>query len=193
MCISTIFPYFKEYVFRREILWQFYLAFVVQDELFYKKSISSHWGSLGLTAQGLPHATEKSVPSRNCNAKHICNFGGDLVTRSCLTLATPWTVALPGSSVHGIFQARILEQIASSFSRGSSWPRDQIRVSHITGGFFTTESPGKPSATWATVKRISGAQPFVDRGDRGMTNKNLLLCWLSLIICIETCCTLLWG
>ena len=38
-----------------------------------------------------------------------------------------------------------------------------------------------------TVKRISGAQPFVDRGNRGMTNKNfLLLCWLSLFICIET-------
>ena len=52
--------------------------------------------------------------------------------------------SLPGSSVHGILQARILEWIAISFSRGSSWPRDQTRVSCITGSFFTNEPPGKP-------------------------------------------------
>ena len=44
---------------------------------------------------------------------------------------------LPGSFVHGILQARILEWIASPFSRGSSKPRDQTQVSHIAGGFFT--------------------------------------------------------
>ena len=43
----------------------------------------------------------------------------------------------PGSSVHGISQARILEWVAISFSRGSSWPRDQTWVSHIAGRFFT--------------------------------------------------------
>jgi len=43
-----------------------------------------------------------------------------LVAKSCPTLATPWTVAHPGSSVHGISQARILEWVAISFSRGSS-------------------------------------------------------------------------
>ena len=45
----------------------------------------------------------------------------------CVTI---WTVA-PGSSVHGIFQARILEWVAMPFSRGSSWSRDQIWVSSI--------------------------------------------------------------
>ena len=40
-------------------------------------------------------------------------------------------------TVHGILQARILEWVAAPFSRGSSQPRDQIQVSHITGGFFT--------------------------------------------------------
>ena len=40
--------------------------------------------------------------------------------KSCLTLCDPWTVALPGSLVHGIFQARVLEWVAISFSRGSS-------------------------------------------------------------------------
>ena len=42
----------------------------------------------------------------------------------------------PGSSVHRILQARILEWVVISFSRGSSWPRDWIRVSHVAGRFF---------------------------------------------------------
>ena len=64
---------------------------------------------------------------------------------SCVWLfATPWTVALPVSSVHGIFQARILESVAVPSSRGSSQPRDWTRVSCIAGRFFTTMPPGKP-------------------------------------------------
>ena len=53
------------------------------------------------------------------------------VTQSCPTLCDPMDCSLPGSSVHGIFQARILEEVAISFSRGSSWPRDQTWVSEI--------------------------------------------------------------
>ena len=45
--------------------------------------------------------------------------------------------SLPGSSVHGIFQARILEWVAISFSRGSSRPRDGTQVSRIAGRCFT--------------------------------------------------------
>ena len=52
-------------------------------------------------------------------------------------LVTPWTAALPGFSIHGIFQARVLEWIAISFSRGSSRPRNQTRVSRIAGRRFT--------------------------------------------------------
>ena len=51
--------------------------------------------------------------------------------------------SLPGSSVQGILQVRILEWVAIPFSRGSSWPRDWTRVSCIAGGFFTV---------WATRK-----------------------------------------
>ena len=47
----------------------------------------------------------------------------------------------PGSAVHGISQARILEWVAISFSRGSSRPRDQTHVSSIADGFFTPEPP----------------------------------------------------
>jgi len=50
----------------------------------------------------------------------------------------------PGFSVHGISQARLLEWVAISFSRGSSQPRDQTCVSCIAGGFFTAEPPEKP-------------------------------------------------
>ena len=55
----------------------------------------------------------------------------------CLTLCNPMDHSPPGSSVHGILQARILEWVAIPFSRGSSWPRDQAQVSHIAGRFFT--------------------------------------------------------
>ena len=60
-----------------------------------------------------------------------------LVTRLCATLCDPVDCSLPGSSVRGIFQARILEWIAIPFSRVSSWPRDQTQVSCIAGRFFT--------------------------------------------------------
>ena len=53
------------------------------------------------------------------------------------SFVTPWTVAQPGSSVHGILQARILEWVAISSSRGSSQPRGWTLVSHIAGRFFT--------------------------------------------------------
>jgi len=51
---------------------------------------------------------------------------------------------LQGFSVYGIFQARKLEWVAISFSRGSSLPWDRICVSYIAGGFFITEPPVNP-------------------------------------------------
>ena len=51
---------------------------------------------------------------------------------SCVWLSDPVDCSPPGSSVHGIFQARILEGVAISFLRGSSWYRDQTHVSHIS-------------------------------------------------------------
>ena len=69
-------------------------------------------------------------PSHPCRSSLYCWCC--LVAKSCLTLCDPMDCSLPGSSVHGIFQARILEWVAISFSRGSSWPRDQTRVSCIS-------------------------------------------------------------
>ena len=59
------------------------------------------------------------------------------VTQSCLTLCDPMDCSLPGSSIRGIFQARILEWTAVSFSRRFSRPRDWTQVSHTVGRHFT--------------------------------------------------------
>ena len=53
------------------------------------------------------------------------------VTQSYLTFRDPIDCSLPGSSVHGIFQARVLEWVAIPFSRESSQPRDRTWVSCI--------------------------------------------------------------
>ena len=67
---------------------------------------------------------------------------------SCPTLCDPMDCSPPGSSVHGILQARILEWVAISFSMGSSWLRDQIQVSCIGRQMLyywaTWEARGKP-------------------------------------------------
>ena len=60
-----------------------------------------------------------------------------LVAQSCLTLCDRMDCSPPGSSVHGILQARILEWVAISFCRGSSRSRDLTPVSCIVGRFFT--------------------------------------------------------
>ena len=64
---------------------------------------------------------------------------------------------LPGPSVHGILQARILEWVAIPFSRGSSWPRGRTWVSHTAGKFFPI---------WATreASRFSLSPGFVNLG-----------------------------
>ena len=54
------------------------------------------------------------------------------VTQSCPTLCDPMDCSLPGSSVHGILQERILEWVALASSRGSSQPRDQTIISYIS-------------------------------------------------------------
>ena len=55
-------------------------------------------------------------------------------------------------TVHGIFQARILEWVAFPFSRGSFQPSDWTQVSCIAGGFFIAEPQGKPLTLWGPLK-----------------------------------------
>ena len=67
------------------------------------------------------------------------------VAQSHLTPCNPLDCSPPFSSIHGILQAGILDQVAMSFSRGSSRPRDGTQVSHIAGRFFTV---------WATRESL---------------------------------------
>ena len=78
-----------------------------------------------------------------------------------LTLCKPMDCSPPGSSVHGTLQARILEWVAISFSRGSSRPRDWTQVSHITGRCFNL---------WATREAQYFFEPLFWVGGGGGKN-----------------------
>ena len=78
------------------------------------------------------------------------------VAQSCLILCDPMHYSLPGSSIQGIFQARVLEWVAISLSRGSFRPRGWIQVSHIAGRCFTT---------WATRDAQGGEHSWMGLDD----------------------------
>ena len=83
-----------------------------------------------------------------------------LVVWSCTTLCDPMDCSLQGSSAHRIFQAKILEWVAISSCRGSSWHRDQTSVSHIAGGFFTAAAAAKSLQSYLTLcDPIDGSPP----------------------------------
>ena len=67
------------------------------------------------------------------------------------TLCHPTDCSPPGSSVHRILQARILEWVAVPSSRGSFQPRDQTHISYITGGSLPLSHQGSPS-----IREVSG-------------------------------------
>ena len=81
----------------------------------------------------VPCRPRRTVPSKPSESESE-------VAQSCPTLCDPVDCSLSGFSVHGIFQARVLEWIAISFSRGSSRPRNRTRVSRIAGRRFTVTS-----------------------------------------------------
>ena len=83
------------------------------------------------------------------------------VTQSCLTLCDHMDCSLPGSSVQGIFQERILEWVAISFSRGSSRPRDWTWVSRIVARRFTIREvhQGSPPSVSSSCFYVSTLCP----------------------------------
>ena len=72
----------------------------------------------------------------------------------------------PGSSVHGILQARIVEWVAMPSSRRSSWPRNQTKVSCVAGRFFTI---------WATREAL--LEIPVSKTRLGTCKHSLIMCW----------------
>ena len=88
-------------------------------------------------------------PTEMITSMRVCS-----IAQSCPTVCNPMDYSLPGSSVHGIFQARILEWVAISFSRGSSQPRDGTHVSCISCSgrqILTTAPPGKADDWWSVL------------------------------------------
>ena len=95
--------------------------------------------------QFVNHGSDYSIPA----LVPVCV----LITQSRPMFCDLMNCSPPGSSVHGILQARILEWVAIPFSRGSSWPRDWTCVSCIAGRFFTEFPQQFPitSLSWETV------------------------------------------
>ena len=81
------------------------------------------------------------------------NYCWSDITQSCPTLCNPIDCSLPGSSDHGIFQARVLEWVAISFSGGSSQPRDRTQVFCIASRLFTIWAT-REAQTWTPSLRI---------------------------------------
>ena len=100
--------------------------------------------------------------------------------QSCPILCDPMYHSPPGSSVHGISQARILEWVAISSSKRSFGSRDQTYVSCFAGGLFTTEPPGKPHTVWVWLNLPS--DPPVTWGC-AILGKEQSFLWASVFIC----------
>ena len=112
----------------------------------------------------------------------------------CPTLCDPMDCNPPGSSVHGILRARILQWVAMPSSRGSSQPRNRTQVSRIAGGFFTIWAT-REAQYWDTDARL---QARADRSDDTRSPQFWMEWWslLSLTLCgrglrtARTCFTL---
>ena len=90
------------------------------------------------------------------------------LAQSCLTLSDLIDCSLPCSSIYGIFQATILEWIAISFFRGSSWPRDRTLVSHIAGSRITF---------WATREVQKRCDTLISFGQEATPGFQGLFAW----------------
>ena len=85
--------------------------------------------------------------------------------KSRLTLCFPMDCSLPGSSVPGILQARILEWVTISFSQGSSQPRNRTQVSCIAGRFFTDWTT-RETPLWPYLPQITQTGTEMQLGSR---------------------------
>ena len=102
-----------------------------------------------------------------------------LVAQSCSTLCKPMDCSPPDSSVHGILQAQILEWVAMPSSRGSSQPRDQTQVSHISGRFFTVWAPRESHEYWSGTLSLLWKIFLTRESNRGLLHCRRILYHLS--------------
>ena len=113
-------------------------------------------------------------------AVFLCDVKWSEVAQWCPTLCNPMDYSLLGSSVHGIFQARVLEWVAISFSRGSSWPRDRTQVSHTVGRRYTIWATREVLPLWSAHLNLS--HTFVERVVCSFltASRELCLLWIGL-------------
>ena len=104
-------------------------------------SLAPHsvWSERGLDERHWDNIDRKGIKMHALNFICCCC----LVTQPCWTLLQPTGYSPPGSSVHGVFQARVLSGLPLPYSRGSSRLGAQTCVSCLAGGFITTQPPGK--------------------------------------------------
>ena len=94
-------------------------------------------------AKSLPTGRQfYKIRTRGSPEGALTRKGNVLVTQSCPSLCNPTDCSPPGSSIHGTLQARILEWVAISFSRGASQPRDQSRFPTLQVDSSLSEPPG---------------------------------------------------
>ena len=106
-----------------------------------------NWGSEWQVWWKIPHAEAFNV-GLACSRRSVCIKSFKVKVKSCSTLCDSMDCSPPGSSIHGIFQARVLEWAAISFSRGSSQTRDWAQAS-CTAGF----------TVWATREALKSFNP----------------------------------
>ena len=94
------------------------------------------------------------------------------VPQSCLSLCNPMDCSLSASSIHGIFQARVLEWISISFSRGSSRPGIEPMSPALQADALPSEPPGKPESEEAEIKLLTSVG---SQRKQGNSKKHLLL------------------
>ena len=120
----------------------------------------------------------RACPTPTCNVSEICDlfypFSSYILSsssneplpmlsyaQSCPALCDPIDCILPGSSVHGVLQIRILEWVAMPSSRGSSQPRDRTQVLCIAGRFFNHLSyEGSPSPTFFISSNVPSSNDY---------------------------------
>ena len=126
---------------------QFYFFFLhfqmLPKTLLHTKANPGTWDLSFPPALGKTHLGYHPITS---SVTHVLRIYADHCRESEVAQSRPthWDCmdcSLPGSSIHGFFQARVLEWVAISFSRGSSQPRDRTQVSCIAGRSFTIWTP----------------------------------------------------
>ena len=148
--------------------WNFFLSerSMVRTEMLQDAKEGEVWGRIGMKRWGV------------FLQRALCVCVCVLVAQICPTLWNPIDCSLPGSSVHEILQARILDWIVIPSSRWSSQPRDWTWASCIAGRSITVWAPGKPQKGHA-LSFSAKSSVFTVTGALGLSRSWVVICKLA--------------